>query len=317
MGMHLGNIFDDQPSVAGLILRTRLTDFNFDFASTVARNVPFMGATVTNEIGATVDAAAHTVTGVEGRFNLLATVSWGESVAGNTQRNVHRLWVEINGVQFGPNFDNNYTRDIGADGSRAGQTLAIDGIDLVPTDVVRIRIDQLSGAGGVQAADAGIDHELVLTQTRGISATVPNNTLSALANMLLGTIFYDTDNTPAPGKLFAGQTYNWADNPNLQAKFNALGHDFIVDNGATFTVVAHTDFIRAGVNGIGTHVDDTTAVNGLAGTVETSGTTGTNTRVGGSSIRIRNTQTRAVTLTGDIETAPDHRNAFFGIYGDI
>jgi len=140
---------------------------------------------------------------------------------------------------------------------------------------------------------------------------------------LTGQIFFSTTNTPAPGLLYAGRQYSWQDHPRLQMMFEANGHAFIdvdsFDNPDTFGIVDHEDFIRAGGTNIGQHVDDTTAANGLTGeTVDryAGGFTGRGT--GGNVARSgRTDQTRVITLEGDTETAPDHRAAFFGIYGDM
>ena len=139
-----------------------------------------------------------------------------------------------------------------------------------------------------------------------------------MQDLLVGQLFYDTNNTPTPGKLFPGNTYQWADNPRLQTKFLAQGHDFIIDNGdGTFELVDHSDFIRSGVADIGTFVGNTTAVNGLAGTVLGAGLIDNNRSTGGTASAVRTGQTRSVEFTGDAETAPDHRRAFYGIYGDF
>jgi len=157
--------------------------------------------------------------------------------------------------------------------------------------------------------------------TIGLSGVTGANGSTFSSGVLIGQIFYDTDNTPTDGKLFMGQTYQWSDNPLLQAKFIANSHGFIVDNGdGSFDIASHSDFVRAGVTNIGAHVDDTTAVNGLSGTVVDANPSGrqTNRRIGGSNAahpQETNT-TRSVSLTGDEETAPNHRNAYFGIYGD-
>jgi len=140
---------------------------------------------------------------------------------------------------------------------------------------------------------------------------------------LTGQIFFSTTNDPAPGLLYAGQEYSWSNHPRLKAMYDSAGHGFIetdqFDNPDTFAIASHTDFIRAGGANIGTHVDDTTAANGLTGeTVDryASGFTGRGT--GGNVARSgRTDQTRVVTLEGDTETAPNHRVAYFGIYGDM
>ena len=104
--------------------------------------------------------------------------------------------------------------------------------------------------------------------------------------------------------------------------YNAQGHDFITltptgDDFSLFTISDHSDFIRAGGTNIGTHVDDTTAANGLdvrytqPRAPQADGVGGS-----GNGIRFRDGNV-AATVTGDDETAPDHRAAFFGIYGDM
>ena len=136
---------------------------------------------------------------------------------------------------------------------------------------------------------------------------------------LIGTQFFDSFFDPAAGKLYMGQgPYLWSDNPILQARFNAGANDFITDNGdGTFEVTLHTDFIRPGTTDNGSHVDDTTAANGLTGTVTTSGIQGSNRRTGGTANAIRTTQTRSVVFgSNDEETAPNHRTAYWGIWGD-
>ena len=155
-------------SNAGRIIRTQLTDFGFDLASTVIRTLPIMGSVITNELGATVNTTTHEITNIpRGRYNVWAALSWFESIVSNTQRDVISLHLEVNGVKTGPNFNNNYVRDAGLNNTRSGQMLDMPSVDLVPTDVIRIRVDQLSGIGGVLTADAGgAQHQFVLTQTR-------------------------------------------------------------------------------------------------------------------------------------------------------
>jgi len=137
---------------------------------------------------------------------------------------------------------------------------------------------------------------------------------------LVGQLFYDTDNTPVPGKCFAGESYDWADNPLLEAKFQANGHGFIADNGdGTFTVDDSGDFIRPGTSEIGVHVNDTTAANGLTGNITLPRST--NSRTGGSAHRLSSAGSNHTVGTlnissTDSETAPNHRKAYFGIYGD-
>jgi len=157
--------------------------------------------------------------------------------------------------------------------------------------------------------------------TVGSSGGSSAGSSAVVSNLLIGQLFYDTDNTPTDGKLFMGQTYQWSDNPLLEAKFIANGHGFLTDNAdGSFTVVSHDDFIRAGSSSIGVHVDDTTAVNGLTGTVIDANPSGrqTNRRIGGSNAAhpTETNTTRSVTLEGDDETAPFHRVAYFGVYGD-
>ena len=148
------------------------------------------------------------------------------------------------------------------------------------------------------------------------------------SDVLLGQTFFSTSKRIRPGLCYAGETYNWSDNSKLKSLFEAEGHDFITDNGDnTFTVVDHTDFIRAGVSNIGTHVDDTTAVNGLSDTGHThqqrsgdGGGSADGTTAQGTGVNNQtgfNTALGFANLTGDSETAPNHRTAYFGIYGDL
>jgi len=166
-----------------------------------------------------------------------------------------------------------------------------------------------------------IDVRILFSSGSNSSNTDNANTSVALetfSDNLLGQLFYSSHNTPSTGLLYMGETYNWADNPKLKNIFDANNHEFINDNGdGTFVVAQHSDFLRAGENAIGTHVDDTTAVNGLSGTYIRYNTIPTNSSTGGNNGRWRGTSTRAIALSGDAETAPDHRNAFFGIYGDF
>lgn len=180
----------------------------------------------------------------------------------------------------------------------------------------------------VTGATVALDQEYVFRL--GLTAIAPNvadddatgswvlqvSQSVAPSDILIGTLFYDTNNTPTPGKLFAGETYNWVDNPKLEAKFQAQGHAFIEDNGdGTLTVAQHTDFIRAGSGAIGVHVDDTTAANGL----KIQGTAHDN-NIGGSIWPKMSdvNDARAVNIqSDDTETAPNHRAAYFGVYGDV
>ena len=146
------------------------------------------------------------------------------------------------------------------------------------------------------------------------------------SDALLGQVFFSSTNKIRQGLCYAGLTYNWTDNPNLKALYDANNHDFITDNGnGTFTVAAHTDFLRAGTTNIGTHVDDTTAVNGLrinytlnGGNVDRATAT-TILNDAGSTWQANGTvsQNSGVLDSIDSETAPNHRAAYFGIYGDL
>ena len=170
----------------------------------------------------------------------------------------------------------------------------------------------------------------------------------APSDILIGQLFYDTAIVPMTGKLYASNTYNWSDNPKLQAMFLKAPHEFITDNkDGTFTIADSKEFIRAGVTDIGKKVEDSTSPNGLA--LSHDGrhqhkmhySDDQNSRVNpgfnrnamcgdawGSS---RNAQwnhptyadmdqdgrhNHIVTST-DTETAPVHRAAYFGVYGDM
>lgn len=146
------------------------------------------------------------------------------------------------------------------------------------------------------------------------------------SDALLGQLFYSTTNRVRQGLCYAGNSYNWSDNPKLKALFDANSHDFITDNeDGTFTVADHTDFLRAGTANIGTHVDDTTAVNGLRANYTTNGgevdfaTPSSILNNAGSTWQSNGTLTEnsRVISSNDTETAPDHRVAYFGVYGDI
>ena len=131
----------------------------------------------------------------------------------------------------------------------------------------------------------------------------------------IGQLVTSAFKTPAAGILWMGDTYNWSDNPILQSLHAASPTDYITDNGdGTFTVTLHADFIRPGLTDIGLHVNDTTAVNGLRYTEPNSPTSTQVNNGGGNTIRGR-TGSRPLT-GGDPETAPNHRTAYFGIYGD-
>ena len=159
-----------------------------------------------------------------------------------------------------------------------------------------------------------------------VTNPITDTSSSITSDILIGQLFYDTDNTATPGKLFAGNTYNWSDNPKLKAKFDANGHNFITDEGdGTFTIADHTDFIRPGSSNIGLHVDDTTARNGLrivytrnGGTVDYASSS---TMFNDAGSTWQNPSTPSINngglSIGDSETAPNHRKAYFGIYGDL
>jgi len=156
----------------------------------------------------------------------------------------------------------------------------------------------------------------------GLARYAPRSVITALQSkvavpsVMVGTTFLDAFRVPEPGKLYAGETHNWADNPILSAKFSAQPNGFIVDNtDGTFTVVDHQDFIRPGSSNVGVHVDDTTAVNGLTGVYVRYNSIPTNSSTGGNNGRWRGTTNQQVNLSGDAETAPNHRTAYFGIYG--
>lgn len=155
---------------------------------------------------------------------------------------------------------------------------------------------------------------------------------------LTGTLWQSAYPTTDPRILQMGTTFEWADHPDLHKLELQNPSGFIIDNGTTGTVVQHNDFIRAGMTGTGVHVAHQTAMpnNPYTGTTDEDthshtvlsvGADGVNTRVGGSSLRVRSKETRTtsshthdhvVTIDsgGDPETAPDHRVAYFGIYGD-
>ena len=150
----------------GRALLTRLTNFNHDLASTVIATLPIAGATVLNEIGATVNNANSEITiGEGGRYDLWANVSWFENPASNTQRDNIRFWVEVNNAKVGSHYQNNYLRDATGH-NESSQTIDLRNLDLTAGDVVRIRRQQVSGAGGVLRPEVGLEHDLIITRIK-------------------------------------------------------------------------------------------------------------------------------------------------------
>ena len=141
------------------------------------------------------------------------------------------------------------------------------------------------------------------------------------SDILLGQLFFSSHNTPKPGLCYAGQTYSWSDNPKLKELFDSQGHDFIVDNlDGNFTVVNHTDFIRAGVSNIGTFVED--SLKAHTHTYQTKPAHFGEVNNGsnyfrGDGGRNNTLLNRTTGSTGGTETAPKHRTAYFGVYGDL
>ena len=176
----------------------------------------------------------------------------------------------------------------------------------IPTDGVRVlRVSYLGNNPAIK--------RLVVTDSNSSGASMFTE-----SDALLGQIFFSTTNRVRQGLCYAGRIYSWSNNPKLKDLFDANNHDFITDNGnGTFTVADHNDFIRAGSTNIGTHVDDTTAVNGLRIRFTDTGAGGGRNPTSQDAIGNGFFNDRFNELIGDPETAPDHRNAYFGIYGDL
>ena len=202
--------------------------------------------------------------------------------------------------------------DVSTMNPEVGQSLVWDGNEFSPASIL-LDVDTTENGDSSDLLIDRTDPARPILSTKGI----PSGTFS---EHLLGQLFYSSHNTPSAGLLYMGETYNWSENPKLKSLFDENNHEFITDNtDGTFTVAQHADFLRAGADSIGVHVDDTTAVNGLTGSVARTANNHQSTSVnngGGQSVRFNNS-TRDVVFTGDDETAPDHRNAFFGIYGDL
>ena len=148
-------------------LKTSLTDYNHDLASTVEATLPIMGQVDANEIAATVDTVAHTITiGEAGRYDILCNISFSESTASNTntQRDNIKFYIRVNGVQIGRNYQENYLRDVSGH-NEVGQTISYKS-DLNIDDVLDIRRVQISGSGGVVTPEVGITHDLILTRIK-------------------------------------------------------------------------------------------------------------------------------------------------------
>ena len=178
----------------------------------------------------------------------------------------------------------------------------------------------ITGKTGLYQAAASNTNKNPETNTTNWINLSSSDSSNISSDILIGQLFYDTDNTATPGKLFAGNTYNWSDNPKLKAKFDANGHNFITDEGnGTFTIVDHTDFIRAGVSNIGTFVED--SLKAHTHTYQTKPTNFAEVNNGsnyfrGDGGRNNTLLNRTTGSTGSTETAPKHRTAYFGIYGD-
>lgn len=188
-----------------------------------------------------------------------------------------------------------------------------------PSAVIRVASPTQIDCRFVTAGDANLD---TLREQSGIKivqlfSESSTSLEGATPDYLIGSIWQGAYPSLSASILLMGTTFNWSDHPKLNSLHAANPSGFITDNGdGTATVVNHTDFIRAGTTDIGTHVDDSTAVNGLSGTVITASDNVTTNNNGGSGSIVKTTRTRSVTLTGDTETAPHHRKAYFGIYGD-
>ena len=140
------------------------------------------------------------------------------------------------------------------------------------------------------------------------------------SDLLIGQTFFSTTKRVKQGLCYAGNTYEWSDNPKLKALFDANGHGFIIDNGTTFTVVDHPDFIRPGTTEIGEYQQDT--IRSHTHTYQSKPTNFGEVNNGsnyfrGDGGRNNTLITKNTGAFGGGETAPRHRKAYFGIYGDF
>jgi len=67
----------------------------------------------------------------------------------------------------------------------------------------------------------------------------------SVSDVLVGKLFWATNDTPKDGLCFSGRTYSWVENPKLKQQFDDQGHAFIEDNlDGTFNVVVVQELIR-------------------------------------------------------------------------
>lgn len=72
---------------------------------------------------------------------------------------------------------------------------------------------------------------------------------NSVSDILVGQLFWATNNTPRDGLLFSGETYSWLENPKLKQLFDNQGHQFIIDNlDNTFTIATIEQNIKGTTN---------------------------------------------------------------------
>jgi len=149
--------------------------------------------------------------------------------------------------------------------------------------------------------------------------------VDGLSSSMIGQVWLSKVPPNHAAQLEFGKIYKWADYPILQALLTVSPNPSIVDiGGGLFSLRASRDFLRPTevAAEIGVHHDDTTAVNGLSGTVADASPDriNRNTRQqGGNAPRNSGEEvdTRDVVLSGDAETAPNWEGVYGGIWGDL
>jgi len=100
----------------------------------------------------------------------------------------------------------------------------------------------------------------------GLGGNQTVNLPPAAPSIAIGQLFWDTNNTPKPGKLFAGGNYLRSENPLLLAQHAAQPHEFLALNpdGTTFDIAPVSEFLKAGTADIGKFFVDRTSAKDLS-----------------------------------------------------
>ena len=141
----------DPSSAPAEVLRTRSTQTP-DVATTVESIMPIGDVTDINTGSYAVTAGQIAIID-PGLHSVSAYYAWAET-SGNTTRNTIRLRLKINGVQYGPDYQDNYVRDA-TGANEAGQSIPLDYVQLAAGDIVTVTYQQVAGSGGVMGLTGG------------------------------------------------------------------------------------------------------------------------------------------------------------------